>query len=476
MPHRVLSVAGPDAPELAAALAELRQQMGVPADFPSEVLAEADATVQSPQLPTEDRTDIPFVTIDPLGARDLDQAFHFERPGPGYLVRYAIADVSAFVRPGGAVEAEAQRRGQTLYAPDIVTLLHPPSIAHDAGSLLPGQDRPALVWTIELDEHGESVGVDVRRALVRSRAQLDYPSVQRALDDGTADEQLVRLREIGELRQARERERGGITLPIPEQQVSRTGEGWQLAYEAPLPVESWNAQISLMTGMAAAELMLYAEVGILRTLPEPSASAIRQMRRVATGLGVPWPPRMSHDEFVRTLDPAKPPHAALVAAAAGLLRGAGYVAFDGGVPEQAVHAGVASEYAHATAPLRRLVDRYVGEVCVALCADREPPVWLRSALPRIAALMTQSAARASQYESAIVSIFEAVLLSDRVGDLFDAVVIDVDDDGENALVQIRDPAVIARCTGRLRLGGEVRVRLVEADVMARRVGFAPVGT
>lgn len=141
-----------------------------------------------------------------------------------------------------------------------------------------------------------------------------------------------------------------------------------------------------------------------------------------------------------------------------------------------MHAGVASEYAHATAPLRRLVDRYVGEVCVALCADREPPVWLRSALPRIATLMTQSAARASQYESAIVSIFEAVLLSDRVGDLFDAVVIDVDDDGENALVQIRDPAVIARCTGRLRLGGEVRVRLVEADVMARRVGFAPVGT
>ncbi len=473
MPHRLLSVAGPDAPELAAALAELRRQMAVPADFPSEVLAEAARSVQSPRLPDEDATDVPFVTIDPVGSRDLDQAFFLQRLEQGYLVRYAIADVSAFIEPGGAIEAEAQRRGQTLYAPDEVTLLHPPAIALDAASLLADQDRPALIWTIELDVQGESIGVDVGRALVCSRAQLDYPSAQRALDDGTADDQLVLLREIGELRQALERERGGISLPIPEQQVTRTDHGWELSYEAPLPLEGWNAQISLMTGMAAAELMLYAEVGILRTLPEPSASAIRQMRRVATGLGVAWPPRMSHDEFVRTLDPGKPAHAALFAAASGLLRGAGYVAFDGGVPEQAVHAGVASEYAHATAPLRRLVDRYVGEVCVSLCADAEPPGWVRSALPQVARLMNESSVRAHQYESAIVSIFEALLLSDRLGETFEAVVIEVDAHGENALVQLRDPAVIARCSGHLRLGSEVRVRLVEADVLARRVAFAP---
>jgi exoribonuclease R len=293
------------------------------------------------------------------------------------------------------------------------------------------------------------------------------------LDEGTADDQLVLLREIGELRQALERERGGISLRVPEQQVTRTESGWELSYEAPLPIEGWNAQISLMTGMAAAELMLYAEVGILRTLPEPSASAIRQMRRVATGLGVSWPPRMSHDEFVRTLDPRKPAHAALLAAATGLLRGAGYVAFDGGVPEQAVHAGVASEYAHATAPLRRLVDRYVGEVCVALCSDVELPTWVRNALPRVAQVMNDSSVRAHQYESAIVSIFEALLLSDRIGEMFDAVVIEVDAHGENALIQLRDPAVIARCSGHLRLGAEVRVRLVEADVLARRVAFDP---
>ena len=87
--------------------------------------------------------------------------------------------------------------------------------------------------------------------------------------------------------------------------------------------------------------------------------------------------------------------------------------------------------------------------------------------------MNQSAARAHQYESGIVSIFEAALLADRVGEVFDAVVIDVDDDGTNALVQLREPAVIASCRGRLRLGAEVRVELVEADLIGHRVSFAP---
>ena len=88
--------------------------------------------------------------------------------------------------------------------------------------------------------------------------------------------------------------------------------------------------------------------------------------------------------------------------------------------------------------------------------------------------MIESASRAHQYESAIVSIFEALVLDDRVGETFEAVVIEVDDHGEDALVQLRSPAVIARCSGRLRLGAEIQVRLTEADVMARRVSFEPV--
>lgn len=474
MPHRHLSIVGPDDDGLGQALRSLRTELGVPSEFPAEVLAEADAAVRAPTLPDEDATDIGFVTIDPPGSRDLDQALFLERSADGYVVQYAIADVGAFVQPGGAIDREAQRRGETLYAPDVITLLHPPQISHDAGSLLPGKDRPALLWTIELDRRGETTGIDVRRAMVRSREQLDYGAVQDAIDSGTDDELLLLLREIGEHRQQLERERGGVSLAVPEQQVVRGDDGqWHLEYAAPLPVESWNAQLSLLTGMAAAELMLYAEIGILRTLPEPSASAIRRLRRVAAALGVAWSSEIGPDEFVRNLDLSRPTDAALVATATGLLRGAGYVSFDGGVPELPVHAGIGSEYAHATAPLRRLVDRYVGEICVALCADLEVPTWVRSKLPHIAARMMESTSRAHRYESGIVSIFEAAVLDHAIGQDFDAYVVEMDDDGDGGVIQLRTPAVTARCSGRLRLGHAMRARLVEADVAARRVRFAP---
>ena len=92
---------------------------------------------------------------------------------------------------------------------------------------------------------------------MRSRVQLDYAGAQRSLDDDTAAEPLQLLREVGTLRQEREARRGGITLPIPEQEVFRNASGY-----APLSgsasTRGWNAQISLMTGMGAAELMLNA--------------------------------------------------------------------------------------------------------------------------------------------------------------------------------------------------------------------------
>lgn len=436
------------------------------------MLAEAEEAAKAPRLPGLDRTDLDFVTIDPAGSRDLDQAFHLDRSGSGYVVHYAIADVAAFVSPGGAIDAEAHARGETLYGPDGNILLHPPVIAHDAGSLLPDKVRPALLWRIELDSGGESTAVDVRRALVRSRQQLDYASAQAALDAGTDDDRLLLLREIGELRQNLEAERDGVSLPVPEQLVVAHEDGYALELRAPTPVERWNAQLSLLTGMAAAELMLYAEVGVLRTLPPPRPQDIARLRRSAEGLGIAWGAALSHDDFIRSLDAEQPLHAALLSEASSLLRGAAYTAFDGVVPEQALHAGVGAEYAHTTAPLRRLVDRYVGEVCVALCAGTEIPEWARAALAQLPKTMAESNQRAHTYEGGIVATVEAAVLQGLVGQTFRAVAVDVDADGKSGTVQVRDPAVLARCEGRLPLGALVDVRLVEADIARRLVRFA----
>src|SRR5690606_5662519 len=144
--------------------------------------------------------------------------------------------------------------------------LHPPSLSEGAASLLPGEDRPALLWRIDLDAEGEVRRSDLRRAVVRSRAQLTYREVQAAVDGGTDDPTLRGLAAVGERRLALEAARGGVSLDLPAQEVVQQPDGsWTLEHEQVVPAMGWNAQISLLTGIVAATAMLEAGVGLLRT-------------------------------------------------------------------------------------------------------------------------------------------------------------------------------------------------------------------
>ena len=453
---------------------ELRDELGVSPAFPPEVLAEAEVVARAPRMPDLDRTDLALFTLDPVGSRDLDQAVALERRPAGYRVHYAIADVAAFVTAASALDAEAHRRGVTLYAPDRNIALYPEVLSAGAGSLLPDELRPALLWTFDLDADGELITTDVRRARVRSRRQLSYPEVQQALDAGAAEEGVVLLGEVGRLRQAIAAERGAVHLPTPEQEVVDDPDGSpRLVFRAQLPVERWNAEISLLTGMAAAGLMLEGDIGLLRTLPSPDPAEVASVRRSALALGLPWPAGRPYAEVISELDPEVSAAAALLTYAGRLLRGAAYTAFDGAPPDQASHSAVAAPYAHCTAPLRRLADRYAGEICLALAAGREPPPWAREALPTLPATMAGATRRAQELERAVVDLAEAVVLGPRLHETFDAVVVESGD--ARGVVQLREPAVRARCQGAaLPLGQELEVRLSEVDVAARRVVFVPV--
>ncbi|HVT22690.1 MAG TPA: RNB domain-containing ribonuclease [Mycobacteriales bacterium] len=447
-------------------LAALRAEFDVPATFPPEV-DDAAAHAATSWTPADhpDATDLALMTLDPSGSKDLDQAFLLERIGSGLRLHYAIADVAAFVTPGGPLDDEAHRRGEALYLPDGRTPLHPPVLSEGAASLLPGQDRPAVLWRIDLDAAGEPTRIEVRRAIVRSRAQLDYVSLQR--DGGELSALLERF---GRLRQDRERDRGAVALPEPEQQVVGNGSSWTLSYRAPLPVEDWNAQMSLLTGMSAARLMLDAGVGLLRTMPPPDPQTVASLRRSALALGVAWPDGTPYAEAIRTLDPNQPAQAALVRLAAVLFRGASYVAFDGNPPAQTIHSAVAAPYAHATAPLRRLADRYVSECCLSICAGKPVPDWVRQALPGLPEAMADADRRAHAVDRAVVDLAEALVLQDKRDEVLRGVVVEPGPHGE---VQLREPAVRARLDGAdLPLGKEVDVRLSELDLARRRVTFA----
>lgn len=466
----------PGAP-LQAALSALRTGLGVPGSFPPGVLQEA---ARPPRLPAHDATDIPFLTIDPPTSTDLDQAMHLSRRenGRGYRVRYAIADVAAFVAPGGALDTEAHRRVTTLYFPDEKVPLHPTRLSEGTASLLPDQTCPAVLWTIDLDADGRTESVDVRRALVRSRAKLDYAHVQKRIDDGTAEEPLALLKEIGTLRERLEAERGGISLNVPEQEIVEKDGTYELVYRAPLPADAWNAQISLLTGMAAADLMLAHGTGVLRTLPAAPDGAVGRLRRTARALHIDWPHHVSYARLVRSLDPHLPRHAAFLQECTTLLRGAGYTVFRGGaLPDVTSHAAVAAPYAHCTAPLRRLVDRYASELCLAAAADEPPPDWVLTALDTLPKEMAEGSRRAGTVERECVDIVEAALLKDRVGDIFDGCVVDVMERQPTVgTVQLESPAVVARIeggTGTLPLGERLRVRLTQADLVTAKVRFAP---
>jgi exoribonuclease R len=454
--------------------AALRSELAVPGEFSSAVLAEAERAAAQVELPDDDGTDIPFVTVDPLGSRDLDQALHIAAAGDGYLVSYAIADVAAFVRPGSELDAEVTKRGETLYFPDARVPLHPTVLSEGAASLLPGQLRPAVLWQIALDATGAITQTTVRHARVRSRAQLDYVGLRQMYARDAAPEAVRLLPKVGALRLAQARQRQAINLDVAEQDVVRDlGGRWTVELREQLDVEKWNAEMSLLTGMAAAALMLSHGVGVLRTLSPPEPKVVGWLRSVAPALDVRWPKGVTAGDVVADLDRSSPKHMAFLDHAMSLLRGATYVTLGAGSGAEPIHAGVGAPYAHVTAPLRRLVDRYTSTLCMLLARGADIPAWLRTALPTLPLAMAKGEQRAGNVNRAVVDMTEAWLLHDRIGEHFEAIPLDTDHD--RTKIAILEPAIRASAHGTgFVIGQPATVQLTEADVAARLVRFTKV--
>lgn len=456
-------------------------------------------------VPTLDATCIPLVTIDPASSTDLDQALAITPLPDGsrgrLLVIYAIASVATFVRPDSPLDHAVRERGTTVYMPDEASPLHPRCLSSGAASLLPGQVCPAYVWAIVLDEEGATLASRVDRALVRSRAKLSYDDVNAALgttpatgddtanttqsgsttplpQDAPADLPDL-LRAVGEARLRREAARGGVSLEVPEQEIERDGDTYTLSYRATTPAEEWNAQISLMTGICAARHMRGANMGIMRTLPPADPRDLERLRKVAKALSVDWPADMSYPGLIRSLDSSKPTHEAFMLEATSLFRGAGYRAF--GVrnteplphsyADGIIHAAIASEYAHVTAPLRRLVDRFGQEVCVAQCRSERPPSWVVDSLDDLPDIMASTTQRASKATREALRVVEALLMVGREGDHFTGTVVETRD--HSAVVMLTEPAVRTTCEPPLPLGTSGTFTPVSASLDDRRIVVRP---
>ena len=217
---------------LSRGLADIRAQYAVPIDFSADVLAEAEEAAKRPPTDRADWTGRDFVTLDPATSTDLDPAFAIEQSGVDIILRYAIADTVWFVSPDSALDREAWVRGVTIYLPDGKASLYPPSLCEGAASLLPNVDRPAVVFTVQIDPQGKSVLETADRVLIRSRAKLAYETVRATdLPEGFA--------ELSRRITAAEEARGATRIDAPEQAVAIDANGGlTLAFRPRLEIRS----------------------------------------------------------------------------------------------------------------------------------------------------------------------------------------------------------------------------------------------
>ncbi len=446
---------------------QIRSENGVSTVFPDDVQAAALAAASLPFEESHvDRTSLPFVTLDPATSTDLDQAFTIERgAGDELVLRYAIADVGWFVHPGDRLDTEAWTRGVTTYLPDGRAGLYPPALAEGAASLLPDGSRPAIVFVVRVDGVGAARLDGVERAIIHSRAKLAYETATAADLPPAFDEFAARIT-------AAEDARGASRVEAPEQEVQPDGAGgFQIVFRPRLTNEDSNAAMSLATNLAVADVLLAHHTGLFRVMAEPDERSVRRLRFTAKALGLDWNDQLPLGVFQRTLNPNLAKHAAFLTAVRRAGGGADYAPYEDGVVPW--HAAMAATYCHATAPLRRLADRYVIEAALAIAGGAPVPDSVQAAFATLPDVMHKADARASRVERAVIDLVEAVTLQGCEGRVYDAVITDIDERG--ARIQLADPAVVARVSAHgVEPGDVLVVRLTAADPLKRTVEFERV--
>jgi VacB/RNase II family 3'-5' exoribonuclease len=447
---------------LSRGLADVRVQFGVPASFPASVSAEAELAAARPVSGHSDWIDRPFVTLDPEASRDLDQAFAIERAGADLILHYAIADLAWFVSAEDALDREAWERGTTIYMPDGKASLYPGRLSEDAASLLPHVERSSVVFTVRIDPAGKSSLDGAVRAIIKSRAKLAYETVKP--DDLPAD-----FAQLSKRIEQAEHVRGAARVDAPEQELVVDSAGhFSLDFRPQREAETQNAALSLAANLAVADALLAHRTGLFRVMAEPDQWAVNRLRHSAKALGLVWPKNLPLKQFERGLDSANPRHAAFQAAVRRAGPKASYAPYQSGIVPW--HSAMAATYAHATAPLRRLADRYVIEAALQVANGQAVPEELDAIFQRLPPVMAKAEERAGQVDRATLGLAEAVVLEGREGSRFKAVVTDVDDRG--ARIQLSDPAVIARVDGKGAMPGDaMSVELVNVDVAHRQVTF-----
>lgn len=447
---------------LADGLDAIEKQYGLPKEFPSAVTRSAEAAVNGTACGGKrvTATEIPYVTLDPPTSTDLDQAFHLSRDGCEIVLSYALADLTDFVPEGGAVETEAWQRGLTIYGLANKVSLYPHVISQRAASLLPDGPRPAVQVNVGISDEGCLRLRSVERVVCASRAKLSYSTVELS--------SIPYLEQFAARMWLNESKRGSVRFEFPQQEVvadSSAPGGVRLELRSPAYSELVNSALSLAVNMALGELLKNAGVGLFRVMDEPTSRAMDRLRREAHALRIPWTESESINALKRRLDPSNVVHQRFLLIVRRASGRASYEVYsDGKIPW---HAAIGATYVHATAPMRRLADRYVLDLATLLAKGESVPSELLAKLNRLPEVMAEGDAKAKGVDRAVIDLVEAVSLQHRLGEVLKAEVVDA----ELGIVQTFDSAIRSRAAqlDNVSNGDIVQVRIDKADPSTRQV-------
>lgn len=496
---RVVARLGDPAGPRAASLIAIHQH-GIPDVFPDAVIAEADRAKPVGMQGREDLRDLPLVTIDPVDARDRDDAVLAEadtdpgNPG-GFVIWVAIADVAHFVTPGSALDREARRRGNSTYFPDRVVPMLPDILSGDLCSLHEGVDRAVLAVRMVVDAQGAKRSHRFLRGMMRSAASLHYAQVQAAVD-GMPDERTAPLVEPvlkplyaahAALKQARE-VRQPLDLELPERRIELDDAGRvaSVAFKERLEAHKLIEEMMILANVAAAEELIRLKRPLLfRVHEEPSPLKLDGLREVAEGAGL----TLAKGQVLQTRHLNR-----LLSQAQGTefdelinistLRSMTQAYYH---PENFGHFGLAlRNYAHFTSPIRRYSDLIVHRALISAHSwgkDGLSP-WDEENLEETGKLISDAERRSMAAERDTNDRYLAAYLADRVGAEFAGrisgvqrfgVFVRLDETGADGLIPVRalgreyfnydegSQTLMGSETGMvLGIGQKVMVRLAEA--------------
>ena len=409
---------------------------GIPHTFPQEVLDEAEVAAALPlhEDSREDLRDVPIIAIDPADARDHDDAIWAEPDGQGgFRAIVAIADVSYYVRPGGDLDRQARKRGNSVYFPDRVVPMLPEVLSAEACSLKQDADRAAMVCHLAISAEGKVTGWRFTRAIVRIAGNIAYEDAQASIDDESASEQMRNLWACWKVLAAARAARDPLDLDLPERRVVLDEQGRiaEIAVRERLDAHRVVEDFMIAANVAAAKALESKTSPVVYRVHEPpTREKLVALKEYFDSLGknLALGQVITPGLFNRMIkdlgdDPAEK---ALVMEA--VLRSQTQAYYG---PNNAGHFGLAlGSYAHFTSPIRRYADLLVHRALVDSFGLEQPkpkgkiPATSglsdqdRDDLSRVTEAISVTERRAMEAERDTIDRYVAAWLSGRVGETF----------------------------------------------------------